>query len=62
MTYEKKLDAIVITWLEVNETKPTFQKRIYKEVDRAKEYLQRMFETKKDRISNVQVKICYQLS
>lgn len=62
MTYEKKLDAIVITWLEVNETKPTFQKRIYKDVDRAKEYLQRMFETKKDRISNVQVKICYQLS
>lgn len=61
MSYEKKLDAIVITWLEVKETKALFQKRIYKDIDMAKEYLQRMFETKKDKISNVQVKVCYQL-
>lgn len=61
MSYEKKLDAIVISWLEVKEDKPLFQKRVYKDVDMAKEYLQRMFRTKKDKISNVQVKVCYQL-
>lgn len=61
MNYNKKLDAIVITWLEVKEDKPLFQKRIYKNIDMAKDYLQRMFETKKEKISNVQVKICYQL-
>lgn len=61
MNYNKKLDAIVITWLEVKEDKPLFQKRVYKNVDMAKEYLQRMFETKKEKISNVQVKVCYQL-
>lgn len=61
MNYNKKLDAIVITWLEVKEDKPLFQKRVYKNIDMAKEYLQRMFENKKEKISNVQVKVCYQL-
>lgn len=61
MNYEKKLDAIVVTWLEVKENKPIFQKRTYKDVGLVKDYLNRMFETKKDIISNVQVKLCYQL-
>lgn len=59
--YKKKLEAIVITWLEVKDKKPTFQKRTYKDVNLVKAYLERKFTQDAERISHVQVKLCYQL-
>lgn len=60
MNYQKKLDAIVLTWLEIKEGHPMFQKRIYKDIERLKQYLAQLFEKKT--ISNVQIKVCYQLN
>lgn len=60
MNYQKKLDAIVLTWLEIKEDHPMFQKRIYKDIERLKQYLAQLFEKKT--ISNVQIKVCYQLN
>lgn len=62
INYKKKLDAIVLSWLEVREQKPIFQKRVYKDMEKVEEYLTAMFASKSDCISNVQMKICYKLN
>lgn len=55
--YTKKLDAIILSWMELRNGVPMFQKRTYKDVQKAEEYFTKLL-SERD-VTNPQSKECY---
>lgn len=62
MHYQYNIEAFVVSWLETDKDgKPKFQKRTYKNLEAFIVYLENLFLNKGNAISNVHVKVCYDL-
>lgn len=59
--FVRTLEAIVLSWLEVKEGRPSFQKRTYKDRNKFEAYLSTLLSTKQENIDNIQIKECYKI-